>query len=240
VNTWKDKRKPDGRKTKANPPVLVWKKILANARKGVGRYGYIGFGIRASLEEREAVYHELLREPEDAVRARLLLVFRRGTLPRLDPPLLDWARSADADLRAAAIAALSRLQDPRIRTLARAKLTAGELLGADREVLKLFLLNHEGGDAARIARALADLPAPEPDDAHSLGFSLVDLVEEDPDPAWAEALEWVYEHTPCTRCRSKAVEFLIQADRLTPEQRFECHFDACEEIRELVGGKNET
>ncbi len=108
----------------------------------------------------------------------------------------------------------------------------GQLLGADQEALNLFLYNYDDQDADLIARGLAGLH-PDAEEAHSLGYSAMELAEKVPGQELAETVEWVYEQTPCTFCRYKAVEWLDQLGLLTPAQRYECQFDANEDIRKI-------
>jgi hypothetical protein len=209
--------------------------ILADARAGVGDYPghYTAFGMHATLVELEIVLTQLLQEPGPAVRMRLLWVFRRGKLPRLDAQLFAWVNGKDEGLRSAAIAALARVSDPQVHRLAREKVEIGQLLGADQEGLNLFLYNYEDQDASLIARGLAGLH-PNADEAHSLGYSAMELAEKFPGQELTETVVWVYENTPCAFCRYTAVKWLDQLGLLTAAQRYECQFDANEDIREMV------
>jgi len=143
--------------------------ILDDARKEVGRIPghYVTFGMHATAVELEKVYTCLLSETNDSVRRRLLWVFRRAKLPRIDDILLDWANNDNEELRAASIAALSRVSDPRVHRLARMKAETGKLLGADNGSLDLFIYNFEGGDGLLIKNGL-DSIQPDSEDAHSL------------------------------------------------------------------------
>ena len=210
-------------------------RILTNARAHKGKYPgrYMDFGRHATPEELETVFTQLLREPDPAVQMRLLWVFRRAILPRLDPQIFAWANGEDEGLRSAAIAALARISDPQGHRLAREKVETGQLLGADQEALNLFLINYEGQDAGLIARGLAGIH-PNAEEAHRLGYSAMELAEKVPGQELAEAVVWVYEQTPCAFCRYKAVKWLDQLGLLTAEQLRECPYDANDDIRKMV------
>jgi len=47
-------------------------------------------------------------------------------------------------------------------------------------------------------------------------------------------MTFVYEHTPCSPCRARAVELLLEPDIMPRELLAECRFDANEEIRGMA------
>jgi len=212
--------------------------ILRDARNRVGEgpSRYMQFGRVATSEELQEILTALLQETNDDVRVRLLWVFRRATLPHLPPILLDWADDAPAALRAAAIAALSQVTDPRIAALARAKLQRGCLEPGEFDVLEMFLKNYEPADAQTICAALTNLE-PGFDDVHTLGSDLLDVVAAHPDCELAPALRWVYERTPCGNCRLRAVEALVAREAGDDELWRECQLDAIPKIRDLGRAK---
>jgi hypothetical protein len=206
--------------------------ILKDAGNQIGEYPsrYVQFGQNATPSELEQVYAHLLTEKDPAVRLRLLWVFRRAPLPRLEETLFEWAKDPDDALRSAAIAALAQKADLRVHQLARSKARAGKLLSGDDEALDLFLKNYEDDDALLIDRALDGL-RPDPEEAHSLGTSVIELTEQKQDPKLTNALRWVYENTPCTNCRYRTVKQLSSLGRLEDQLVDECEFDADVEIR---------
>jgi hypothetical protein len=211
--------------------------ILNDAKKGVGKLPgrYLTFGMHATAEEMEQVYAVLVNETQNPVRVRLLWVFRRARLPRLDDILLEWAVAADDDLRAASIAALAQVSDERVHRLARLKTAASNLLGADHESLKLFMQNYEPEDAALIMKSLAGLRTIREEDSNELGFNLIELAVKYQDPGLADGIRWVYENAPCGFHRYRAVDWLNKFGLFTDALRFECQYDANADIREFAG-----
>lgn len=207
-------------------------KILQSARSKRGQYpgSYTHFGRHATPEELQEIYAQLLHEPDDDVRVRLLWVFRRTPLPQLDEVLFRYADGSNDALKAASIAALAQTGDERVHALARAKVQAGRLVGADSEALDLFLKNYAQEDARLVTEALAGLQ-PNPEDAHSLGFSIIYLVEQYKDAELTNALRWAYEQTPCTNCRHRVLKQLRELNQLDNQLLYECQFDAEEDIR---------
>lgn len=229
----KERRKAESRQRVREKYPL--EKILSDAANGQGRGSgyYANFGYHATAEELERVYAALLSEEKEATLVRLLWVFRRIPLPRLHPQFFDWATGPADELRAAAIAALAKTTDTRVHELARQKLSTGALLGADNEVLDLFLHNYGNGDAELICQSLASMQ-PDADDAHSLAMGVIDLAEEHVDRDLHHALLWAYENTPCSICRHRAVVQLDKLGLLPDNLVRECLYDADEDTRELA------
>jgi hypothetical protein len=206
---------------------------MASNKEGTFAGKYSQFGSRASVDERQIVLDRLLREPDEDVRVRLLWVFRRSTLPRVHPLILDWAAGPHEALRAAAISALAGTQDLRIHALARCKVEAAQLVGADEGTISLFLENYQPEDASLITRSLANL-VPTADDAHTLASDLSKLASRHKAPNLAGALEWARLHTPCTICRHEIVTAMDALDLLDDRLLFECQFDAEPRLRRLA------
>jgi len=209
--------------------------ILEDARNKKWDYPshYYSFGKHATIEELEYIYTNLLYETDDAVRTRLLWVFRRVKLPHLDKELFDWANGVNNDLRAASINALAQISDEQVHDLARMKTERQNLIGADNDVFDLFLNNYDKNDALLINRSLVDI-RPDAQDAYSLGYSLIKLAERYEDPNLASAIVWTYENTPSTFNRYRAVLWLDRYHKLSDAYRFECKYDAEDSVREFV------
>jgi hypothetical protein len=215
--------------------------ILRDARNKLGQYPgrYTLFGRHATPDELKAIYTHLLKETDEAIQLRLLWIFRRAPLPELNEILFRWADGTDEALRQASIAALAQKADEQVHDLARSKVYAGKLVGADRGALDLFLNNYANGDAHLITQALVALN-PNLEDAHSLGFSLAELAEQRRDVELANALKWVYENTPCTNCRYKVIKQLSSLQQFDEALLYECEFDAEEDIRTFAQKQREA
>jgi len=213
--------------------------ILESARSQIKHrnYRYLSFGYHATAEELETIYNQLLIETDPVTIERLLWVFRRPKLPKLDEQIFGWANSPIEGLRSAAIVALSQMADERIHALAREKALSGSLVGVDNDALNLFRKNYEPGDADLIIQALAILQ-PNIDDAHSLGISILELAEKYKDPGLEKAVLWTYENTPCAFCRFNTVRWLDEYQLLSDEQLFECQYDAEVDIQEFIEAKS--
>ena len=215
--------------------------ILQDARNKLGHYPgrYYLFGRHATTDELKEIYTYLMNETDEAVRLRLLWVFRGAPLPELNETLFRWADGTDDALREASIAALAQKVNEQVHYLARSKARAGKLVGADSEALDLFLNNYASDDAHLIAQALVPLN-PNREDAHSLGFSVAELAEQKRDVELASALKWAYENTPCAICRCRVVEQLAILQQLDDALLYECEFDAEECIRAFAKKQREA
>lgn len=77
---------------------------------------------------------------------------------------------------------------------------------------------------------------PAPEHAHSLCWSLLDIVEGNASKALLPLLKWAYETNPCSKCRLRTVELLHDLGGLPSDMAQECRFDAVEEIQNLAKG----
>jgi hypothetical protein len=237
-------RKPENKETRKKRIHNKFRKknslqsILEEARNRKWDYPahYYSFGKHATIEELEYIYTSLLCETDDAVRTRLLWVFRGAKLPHLDKKLFDWANGVNNDLRAASINALAQISDEQVHDLARMKTENQNLLGADNDVFNLFLNNYDKNDALLINRSLVDI-RPDAQDAYSLGFSLNELANRYEDPNLAPTIVWTYENTPSTFNRYQTVKWLAHYHQLSDAYRFECKYDPEVFTREFVQSK---
>jgi hypothetical protein len=103
---------------------LPLEKILDDAQARVGQYPsrYMRFGRYATEDELKAVLLRLRNESNEEVCVRLMWVFRRASLPDLDPRAWQLAESKNDDVRDAAVTALAQCTDPRVGDFGRATL----------------------------------------------------------------------------------------------------------------------
>ena len=70
---------------------------------------------------------------------------------------------------------------------------------------------------------------------HSFGTDLREFWKQHPaEDTEVRMLCALYENGPCSFCRERAVERLIELDALTVQMRAECAYDANSDIRDLV------
>jgi hypothetical protein len=210
--------------------------ILSAAQSGKGGFPgfYRSFGMHATREELEIVLQHILLATSPPICQRLLWVFDMATMPRIDARIWELAEHQDEELRDAAIRALSRVSDPAVGMLGRSKLRAGLSGAVNSSVVDLFTKNYVEGDADLIL-AYLERAIPPDEETHCVSISVLDICKENSSPSIAGLAEWTYQNTPCSVCRSEAVEQLLAVSKLPPAWTKECCFDANRDIQALSG-----
>ncbi|QDG53091.1 HEAT repeat domain-containing protein [Persicimonas caeni] len=218
------------------PSYEVISQAIDEARWQVG-FQFRWFGRHASAEELCAIFDRLLGEQELEAALRCLWVFDSRELPELAPRVFEWLDSDDERLRTAAASALANTSDSRVRQAAVDRLEEPSSTTDLAAAIEMLRRNFRTDDADLILRCLPNDESIS-DEAktrnHSLGSVLLELAENNADAALAPCLTWVYEKGPCSRCRTRAIEHLLEWGELSDKLRDECRFDVVEEIRELV------
>lgn len=188
------------------------------------------WGAEANSDEREAVFAALVASNEPEQVKRLFRAFTKADLPRFEPHLLRWLDSADAQLRWAAVAALAHVRHADVRE-ASLKLIVEDNLASG---ARLLINNFEPGDLHRCSTQLK--PLADPDDVHHLVQELLKLCQAHPGAEALDCLLYVYEHSPCSTCRQRAVQELVESSIAPAWVLSEAASDADPETRALVGG----
>lgn len=208
--------------------------ILAAAAAGEGMFPsrYSSFGRHATAEELETVLTQLLGTDEPRASQRLLWIFRKTSMPRIDARIWALAQHDDEELRDAALCALSNIRDPEVGQFGRRMLQEHGLDATDASVLGLFIHHFREGDAALILKHLDGLALSD-DEAHAFSYRVIDICEANDSPSIASLAEWAYKSNPCSVCRKHAVERLLAVASLPSEFAEECAFDADQDIQRL-------
>jgi hypothetical protein len=196
----------------------------------------VGWWRSATDEDLALAAADLLAERDDMRRLRYLRVFGRVNFP-LDPePLFGLLKSPVRQVRVATANTLGRLRRPSVRELALAAVSGGassEWLG-----LRLLRSSAEPGDSALFDPFLAAARAAEADGAVHWGYSYILHIIEDGHLPLDEGVPWlvrVYEETPCSNCRHKAVGQLTALGRLPDWMAAEWPFDVEADTPPFVG-----
>ena len=207
--------------------------ILDNLENVRGDFpgSYSQFGRTATEADLNLLFGKLLLETRQDRLIRYLWIFRQRRLPRLDAKVLKWARSEHKELRAAAVEALAALPDEAVRTLA-LELSADADSGIAAHAIGLFKVNYRSGDHRLLEALLPRLS--EHEDVHWICMDILDVFGANQLPELAACLQWVYQTTPCSICRHRAVEALLEQNLLPSELLEECRYDCSEAIRQLA------
>jgi hypothetical protein len=232
TKTQEELREARRERTRMELPV---EKILRDASEETGSFPgrYMRFGQVATPEELAVVLRKLEQEAADGVCLRLLWVFRRVALPYVPQEIWRLANSTNREVRSAALEALAQLCDQRVGELGRTRLRSHDFTEDDSSVLDLFIRNYLPGDEDLIVAALQGL-TPSAENAHSLGWSILDITENNTSASLLPLLDWAYEINPCSNCRLRTLKLLRGRGRIHQGIFEECLFDADEDVRNFA------
>jgi hypothetical protein len=187
-----------------------------------------GWGRHASSEQRDVVYSALLDSSEPEQVKRLFKCFSIVGTPRFDPRLLRWIDHADEQVQWSAVRALAPFKHTEIRQTALRTMSEGQLENG----IALLVNNFETGDMALCAGHLH--PLDDADIAHGLVGSLLGLCEAHLSAEALDCLLYVYEFSPCSTCRKKAVKLMVNAGITPTWVMEEAKFDGDPETQALA------
>jgi len=187
------------------------------------------WGRRAPESELLTVFEAMLLQSDTGRLCKYLRVFQGRALSVFDRRLLHYSDHPEAAVREIANCALSNYRHADVRALAIQRLTAGTI---SRKELVLLKANYEMGDAGLIEPLM--VPPDDREQLHQLTFDLADLYKSNQVPESRNAMLFVYETSPCSNCRHKAVAILAATRQLPGWVRDECNYDSSDEIRALA------
>lgn len=188
------------------------------------------WGLQADNDERETVFAALLASQEPEHAQRLFRCFAQTGLPRFERRLLQWMDHPNERIQWAAMRALAPITHPELRQAAKRLMGDGYMATG----IALLVSNFEKGDFSMCAKHLPKLA--DADEIHRFIGPLLDVCVAHLDEEARDCLLYVYEFSPCSICRSRAVKALIKSN-IAPEWVLaESAFDADSDTRALVGG----
>lgn len=194
-----------------------------------GRIRHMTWGRYATDEDLTPIVAALFSQTDRGKLASYLQIFRKRALPRFDERLVALAEHRNKAVRDNAMAALAMNAHEAVREFALARLRAGR---GDSETLALLARNYRRGDHTLIHEALRRDGSQE--EMHGVVWALCDIFIEHGAPDGSEVLLFSYEATPCSNCRERIVEHLLNLGLAPDDMRDECRYDANGEIRALV------
>jgi hypothetical protein len=204
-----------------------YRTIKAELEAGTRTFFPGGWSRRASPEDVALAAADLLAETDDLRRNPYLHQFFRVQFPLNPEPLFPLLKSPHKRVRIAARNVFGQMCHPGVRQLALAAIAEGA--AADWFGLHLLRGSAEPGDSALFgpfiaaARAAGEIYV-----VHWAYMSIVEIIVNDRLPL-DEGVTWlvrVYEETPCSTCRRRAVENLVAVGRVPDWIAVEWPFDA--------------
>lgn len=186
------------------------------------------WGAQATNDQCEIVFAALVVSEESEHVKRLFRCFAKTGLPRFESRLLRWIDHVDAQVQWAAVAALAPMTHGELRQVAKRLIAGGNIANG----VALLVRNFHEGDFSRCAEHLSQLA--DADEAHHLVEKLLDLCEAHLGHEALDCLLYVYEFSPCSTCRKRAVKALIDTNTAPAWVLAESPFDADPETRAFV------
>ncbi len=193
--------------------------------QGVFPGRYMQFGKHALDKDIGEVFRQLKTENRPPQIIRLLWIFRRRTLPEIDPQIISYALADDNELASAAISALSNCRDPELHALALDIMKRSEWNRAA-DGFELLIKNYRDNDGSAIENVLKRMPMDlDRETIHNAVYNLILVCEENSSGDLTNLLNWIYDNSPCMNCRGKAVKLLIKSRVLSESMLDECLVD---------------
>jgi hypothetical protein len=195
------------------------------------QYWFSMWGRRASEESLSAVFSAMLTQKNPGRLCQYLRVFSQREMAVFDPAMLQYADHEHPKVRKFAYRALSNYVHPEVRRLALERVEAGRV---NEDELGLFKKNYRPGDVGileKVMRVSEDRQV-----FHSLVFDLVAVFESNELAELARVMLFVYEESPCSFCRYRAVKSLMATKTAPKSLLEECEHDCLDETRERVLG----
>lgn len=208
---------------------------LLETKSPAETYWFNSWGRKASFESLQIVYEALLKTSDAGHFVSLSRCFSKRDGPRFRPyfdrRLLSWLNHENEMAQWASHRLLSQIHHPEVRS------AALDLIAQGRTVPGVAMLveNYEEGDWTYCLRYLK--PSHDDVQTHQLVMALLDLFEAHSSPEAVDGLIYVYEASPCSICRSRAVRLMHHNHTLPQWMHAECAFDADADTRALVNSK---
>lgn len=186
----------------------------------------------ASDSEIEYVANDIPKEKDPQRLANYLRVFWKRPFPLHPEPLIRLFDHPNLKVSNSALNALSQISHPDVRALFERLVKI-----RDESVSAIYLLmsNYQDGDHLIIEKLLE-----QETDVYrldSMVFRTCDVFESIDIPESLRSLLLVYEKSPCSSCRCRAVELMDKFDQLPEWIIDECVYDANEDLRALANDR---
>ena len=137
-------------------------------------------------------------------------------------------RHEDEQVRYWAARVLSNHSLPGVRTCGLEALARGDVVVAH----EILTRSAQVDDVEVLVAALQ--PVDDSDEEHAICYGILDLFKHSPEVRDARLALYVYERTPCSQCREKALCFLVRSHTAPAWLLEECAYDGSKDVRELV------
>lgn len=203
---------------------------VESLRGSITPYSLRRWGRRTNGDNLRIIATRLFEETDPIRLYHYLSIVEGQALPEFDTRLFEVSKHVDRRVRWRACRVISNYTHPVIREFALSMVESGSIKYGGLRLLRNHLRD---GDWRRIAEAIpidADREA-----THAIMSDILDVYESNPDSADLQsALVEVYEHSPCSLCRSSAANILHIQDMIPAWVLKECQHDCDEGTREFA------
>lgn len=214
----------------------AWQKESATRRKELSASLGSVLSVRQSTENTDTVEHYALQYVNAKTieeKRRTLAFFSSHTYPGDPSPILEDADSENAELREAALDALSSIRHPKVREFALSALSSDV-----EKILPILVKNYSPKDKTALENATVNLNIDRYGESgwhhlHSVLLNLFDRYSDIKDPP-KTILPILYETTRCSICRERILAYMGRRRMLTRETLEECLFDSNDDVRKYA------
>jgi hypothetical protein len=187
------------------------------------------WGAAADDDELHHAARDLLQQTDPQRLAAYLTIFGKRAFPLGIEPLIPFVWNSHERIARWSIQAISQFQHPTARELGFTLIQAQHHVS---DALDVFIHNYQSGDDRYLAALLAQTV--DTDALHDLGFGLNDIFAAHPTLAAEDIFVSLYERGPCSLCRERFVQRLIEIDRIPSWMERETRYDANPEIHQAI------
>jgi hypothetical protein len=222
---WTDTSADERRPSRVDPSRFTFEAALKLMEEG-GVRSLAVWGTKAPPSELMRAAETLATEADPDRRVKLLGAFRHSVFPLAPQILMDCATVESRTGRWAAMRAMSKLRDPRVREFALNKLDDEDIGHA---AISLLALNFDKCDVARLHSKLAETP--DGWEFHGMAISVKDVIKANPHGRWEETLRLMLDRGDCGLCRESVVKLMAKRRLLTDEDWEDLLYDSHEYTR---------
>lgn len=175
------------------------------------------------------VAERLLRAKDHQTAWRLAWVFRYREFPLSAHRLIVHATHEERGMAVCSV--LGKIDSPQVRHFALKLLRMRPLPW---NAVEALTASARRGDEVCVAAALPDIVAYGRKHRHSIILDVLGLLEKYPKGRWQFHAEWIYEHSPCSRCRASAVRWMAEHGAIPDAVREEAPYDAEPDVWEMA------
>jgi hypothetical protein len=215
--------------------VLVGKPYLSireHIDRAEGRFSFSQlkrWGATADDVHLKQAAADFLQETEPQRILAYLAIFGKRAFPFGSEALVPYIWNKHERIARWSIQAISQFQEPSVRNLGFTLIQAHHHVG---DALDIFIRNYQAGDDRYLADLLAR--AEEKDLLHAIGFGLNDIFIAHPNPTVEAIFLDLYERGPCSLCRERFVERLLDINCLPSWMETETQYDANPNIHQTI------